>query len=902
MADAFDPYHRWLAILPKDQPPTHYRLLGIDPSECDPEVIRDAAEARMAHVRTYQLGKHSELSQKILNELAAAKACLLDPKSKAAYDRQLSTQGSKPSAAAPVPPPAAHRDVSESIGVPQPPKLEPPLPPPVDSDFTHFIENLDLAPSNRPRRLREFLSSRSRKVQLIGVGVTAVALMLLLGAIFLVAAECGAFKKAAEQGRASGSGSARRTPTARKEAKEKMGASPAIDPADARKHVDDPSLEDRPDSDFDDTQVRPPKPLRVNPDPSVASMPGAGTTIVNEKDGSQLVLIPACEFLAGKEEFKVTLPAFYIGLHEVTNRQYKRFVDATGHRPPGLSEASHPVWRGNRYLAIKADYPVVGVDWRDAQAYCDWAGLRLPRELEWEKAARGVDGRQFPWGNAWEPSKVRCHLNSGSEQTCDVIAYPAGKSPWGIMHTAGNVAEWTADWANYNDYFTRYGNGVVPPLSSGQGIVLRGGSWRLDDTDRFRCWVRHGLAMRNLRENDLGFRVAKSGPSVVGKPDEKAPAPTPPKTPEPIAPKIDAAEPPETPTIDAFQSRHLPTRARTARAGGGTGPSENAVERGLQWLAAHQRVDGSWCFDLTKSRCEGKCHDSGSEPSTVAATGLALLPFLGGGYTPLHGKHRLVVQRGFYYLSTRAVRTSHGIDLRDGGSMYSHGIATLALCERYGMTHDASVKTLAQDAIRFIVHAQDLQGGGWRYAPGQPGDTSVTGWQMRALKTGQLAMLEVPKPTIALVRRFLDGVQYDQGAQYGYLTSQPAGAGPEAVTAAGLLCRMYTGWQRDRKALQQGVALLHRWGPSETNVYYDYYATQVLHQWGGPEWQAWNRPMRDRLVASQAATGHEAGSWHFKDAWDKFGGRLYHTAMAIMILEVYYRDLPVYGKNTTPRR
>jgi formylglycine-generating enzyme required for sulfatase activity len=900
MADTFDPYHRWLAILPKDQPPTHYRLLGIDPSESDPEVIRDAAEARMAHVRTYQLGKHSELSQKILNELAAAKACLLDPKSKVAYDSQLSARARKPSVVAQVPPSARQRDVTESIVVPDPPTLEPPLPPPVDSDFTHFIENLDHAPSTRPQRLREFLSSRSRKVQWIGVSLTAVALMLLLGVIFLVAAECGAFKKATEQGRASGSGSAVRRP----ETSGERPKEPEIDPAATSKQGDDARVEDLPDSDFDDTDVSTRALQSIKLDPSLASMPGAGTTVVNAKDGSQLVLIPAGEFLAGKEKFKVTLPAFYIGLHEVTNRQYKRFIDATGHRPPGISEASHPVWRGNRYLAIKADHPVVGVDWQDAQAYCDWAGLRLPRELEWEEAARGVDGRQFPWGDQWESNdKCRSHFNTGSEQTCDVIAYPAGASPWGVMHTSGNVAEWTADWAKYDDYFARYGNGILPPLSSGQGIVVRGGSWPLDDTNRFRCWVRHRLAMRDSRDNDLGFRVAKSGPSVVGKPEEKAPAPTPKpvEAPNPVAPKIDAAEPPETPTIDAFQSRHLPTRARTARAGGGTGPSENAVERGLQWLAAHQRVDGSWCFDLTKSPCEGKCRNSGSEPSTVAATGLALLPFLGAGYTPSHGKHRLIVKKGLQFLSTRAVHTPHGIDLRDGGNMYGHGIATLALCEFYGMTHDTSFKTLAQDAIRFIVHAQDPQGGGWRYEPGSAGDTSVTGWQLAALKTAKMAQLEVPRPTMVLAQRFLDGVQYDQGAKYGYLPSVRKEDAPEAMTAAGLLCRMYTGWQRDRNALQRGVALLHRWGPSETNVYYDYYATQVLHQWGGREWQAWNMRMRDHLIVRQAFKDHEAGSWHFQDSWDKLGGRLYHTAMAVMILEVYYRHMPLYGKNTTSR-
>jgi hypothetical protein len=118
----------------------------------------------------------------------------------------------------------------------------------------------------------------------------------------------------------------------------------------------------------------------------------------------------------------------------------------------------------------------------------------------------------------------------------------------------------------------------------------------------------------------------------------------------------------------------------------------------------------------------------------------------------------------------------------------------------------------------------------------------------------------------------------------------------ETTTAVGLLCRMYTGWNRGRPALYRGVDHLHKWGASQTNMYYDYYATQVLHHWQGPEWQAWNKPMRDYLVSTQAAESHEAGSWYFSDPYGDRGGRLYNTAMAIMILEVYYRHMPLYGE------
>ena len=351
------------------------------------------------------------------------------------------------------------------------------------------------------------------------------------------------------------------------------------------------------------------------------------------------------------------------------------------------------------------------------------------------------------------------------------------------------------------------------------------------------------------------------------------------------------------PTGGGWEGRNPAGRARLAGSGGGSRQSEAAVERGLVWLAAHQREDGSWCFDLEKTSCKGMCRNSGSEPSTTAATGLALLPFLGAGYTHVQGEHRETVKKGVYYLKTRAKITPHGIDLCDGGTMYAHGIATLAMCEAYGMTHDESLKDVAQGAIRYIVYAQDLRGGGWRYMPGMPGDTTVTGWQLMSLRSGQLAHLEVPSPTINRVERFLNSVQYDKSSRYGYLSPRMRAPTHEATTAVGLLCRMYTGWHRDKPALYRGVGHLHHWGPSETNMYYDFYATQVLHHWEGPEWQAWNKKMRDYLVATQASESHENGSWYFPDPLGDRGGRLYNTAMALMILEVYYRHMPLYGQH-----
>lgn len=348
----------------------------------------------------------------------------------------------------------------------------------------------------------------------------------------------------------------------------------------------------------------------------------------------------------------------------------------------------------------------------------------------------------------------------------------------------------------------------------------------------------------------------------------------------------------------ALSGRGAVARARLAQQGGGSAASEDAVTRGLRWLQAHQRADGSWCFDLTQCACEGRCTESGTEVSTTGATGLALLAFLGHGETHQEGDYQETVKRGLYYLTSQMLTTSHGGDLRGAGNMYSHGIASIALCEAYAMTRDKELEAFSQKAIDFILSAQS-GGGGWRYLPGMPGDTTVSGWQVMALKSGQMAYLRVPFDAVVSANRFLDSVQSDRGARYSYLPHQTREGKELTTTAVGLLCRMYLGWPKEHPALRKGVELLTRDGPSmlgrSSNMYYNYYATQIMHQYGGEPWELWNSKMRDYLVRTQATEGHESGSWYFDGGQAHAGGRLYVTAVAVMTLEVYYRHMPLYA-------
>jgi formylglycine-generating enzyme required for sulfatase activity len=286
----------------------------------------------------------------------------------------------------------------------------------------------------------------------------------------------------------------------------------------------------------------------VATDPVVVTQePVLGSTQISEIDGMTLVFVPAGDFTMGSDSSSfanerpvhtVSLDSYWIDRTEVTNAMFGTFVDQTGYQTSAETAGSSYVYlpdSGHTELTQGADWqhplgpdssledlgqhPVVHVSWNDAQAYCEWVGRRLPTEAEWEKAARGPDGRTFPWGNDFDGTILNSadvnlggalgntSYDDGFRFTAPVGYYPSGASPYGALDMAGNVWEWVNDWVDEAYYQSSPSANPGGP-ASGEYRIVRGGSWH-EPQDGVRAAYR-GWAGPADTDITLGFRCALS--------------------------------------------------------------------------------------------------------------------------------------------------------------------------------------------------------------------------------------------------------------------------------------------------------------------------------------------------------------------------------------------------------
>jgi len=351
------------------------------------------------------------------------------------------------------------------------------------------------------------------------------------------------------------------------------------------------------------------------------------------------------------------------------------------------------------------------------------------------------------------------------------------------------------------------------------------------------------------------------------------------------------------PLLPAFPSREVSRRKEQLAAAGGTEESERGVAAAINWLARHQNPDGSWgCRDFEKQckdpSCKAHLPKAGAD-YPMAATAFGLLPLFASGQThKTKGPYQQVIVKGLLWMTKNQDPKTGRLG---SGSMYEHGLGTIAICEAYGLSKDPKLRAAAQSAVGFTEDAQNDHSGGWHYVANPPtvGDTSVFGWQFMSLKSAQIAGLQVKPDTLAKAKKFLASVS--KGKSGGLFSYMPESGPTPAMSAVGLLCSQYGGMPRTDPAMQEGKNyLMANLRGTEFNSYFVYYAAQVMHNLPGTERDAWNEHTRKHLISSQIKEGCATGCWAPVD--NLSAGPIMSTSIHALTLQAYYRYQPLYPK------
>jgi hypothetical protein len=351
----------------------------------------------------------------------------------------------------------------------------------------------------------------------------------------------------------------------------------------------------------------------------------------------------------------------------------------------------------------------------------------------------------------------------------------------------------------------------------------------------------------------------------------------------------------------AYSLRVAPDRTQVAQRHGATVETEEAVRAALKWLAGAQASDGRWSARQHGGGLElktaGRDRFSAGLEADTGMTGLALLALLASGHTHNEGLYHENAQHGLeFLLRSQAADGNLGSNGSVYERMYCHAMATFAMSEALGMTGDSRLREPVRRALAYTVAAQNPKSGGWRYQPGDPGDTSQLGWQYMALKSGELAGIPIPNAAREGIVNFLQSVSSGRASGLTAYRASERERPTRTMTAEALACWQLLGMRRDHPAGREGADFLLEElpGTGTGNIYYWYYGTLAMYQLQGSDWARWNEALRTALVNGQRKEGALAGTWDPDTVWGGYGGRIYSTALSALCLEVYYRFLPLY--------